>query len=984
MSEMSKLLSCALIVVDELDEMCIFLRSIFDTTEHTVIPHPCKYAVQAVSNESTVVIVQRIGCDDAILASFSTIAVRRIFVAVRDLHKAQTRATQAGGQVIESNVDDNGGSVCIIEGPEGIIIHIITHEGIKQQSVHEIIMDAMHPKNDPDDADSDDFSTETPISNTIRNPRPIIHTLDVSLVSNTHSRGYVPAPPNNRKPIPFETDIFKGSALLLVRTNPIDMHYRSFFEGKATFEVQVQGKFKRVPTGEIFVGADVTNKIELGIITRSFCRAILSFVGTMAQEIHYSFGDNPNAVNYEIPHLVAPLFKSMDRCIVTPAGQEPPPMGIPFYEELEARRRRMKTKLTNDWKIDTTSTYTFSVNTFNIDLCSWTVVGIPMLKPMDLSTFIGDSTLRLIGYELPAADAMEFPDKHPLKKLNYVFNLREGEAPILLSAMESEEEEPEQEQEQVESEEDVDVDGEGEGDENGDGDGDVSRRVSFIRDGIGGSGGDGDLELDNIEVEVETEVEVSEVGRSWQNRFKRLGRRDGLIRSNSSTIRNKSIGEEEKDAGSTGTGTGRLSMGKWFRRNTSVSNASERSIDSTSNNNSPIQHQHQLGNAFSIGTAIPESTEWATEEQALEAEESLIKYCPACIEASDPKHEFRRQLLFVLPYDNPQEQSLPMISFGTVAPLRLRTYAEIIRALPSEISSVPILRLRANSRFTQKELRRRHVAQMYKTLKMLCTSGSSSSPPSSVKAGAATSTSTSTCVDGSGHGSSHGMSNSNSAAVASTSTSIAIDTTRASNILSGLFGQITDSDRCFIANAMQRRSGVGLGRTSLERFEQEVALAIGRGQWSEEFMSVTGRDIIFKRSRRDAKRVNIKLPLSSILRVCPMTVDESPFEGFYFFEIQTFARVYHIMVRHERHVHEWIQIFATLIGPRISSAPNLRNQQVPILSEPEKAFVVRPSGWNLTKTRVLNCRKIIFRRSGIPKHLADMNVLTLVEHLLSK
>jgi len=31
------------------------------------------------------------------------------------------------------------------------------------------------------------------------------------------------------------------------------------------FEVQVQGKFKKLPTGEIYVGAESTKKMELGM-----------------------------------------------------------------------------------------------------------------------------------------------------------------------------------------------------------------------------------------------------------------------------------------------------------------------------------------------------------------------------------------------------------------------------------------------------------------------------------------------------------------------------------------------------------------------------------------------------------------------------------------------------------------------------------------------------------------------------------------------
>jgi len=100
-------------------------------------------------------------------------------------------------------------------------------------------------------------------------------------------------------------EIFKGSTLLLVRTNPIDSHYRSFFQGtKREFEVQVQGKFKRVPDGEIYVGAEATAKMEIGILTRSVCRILLNFVGTMVNDLHYSFGDNPTDKLCESPHLV--------------------------------------------------------------------------------------------------------------------------------------------------------------------------------------------------------------------------------------------------------------------------------------------------------------------------------------------------------------------------------------------------------------------------------------------------------------------------------------------------------------------------------------------------------------------------------------------------------------------------------------------------------------------------------------------------------
>ena len=61
------------------------------------------------------------------------------------------------------------------------------------------------------------------------NPPPIMNTLKVELLSNGVYRAISP---NAREPSPFETDFFKGIAMLIVRTVPIDSHYGIFFEGK--------------------------------------------------------------------------------------------------------------------------------------------------------------------------------------------------------------------------------------------------------------------------------------------------------------------------------------------------------------------------------------------------------------------------------------------------------------------------------------------------------------------------------------------------------------------------------------------------------------------------------------------------------------------------------------------------------------------------------------------------------------------------------
>jgi hypothetical protein len=79
------------------------------------------------------------------------------------------------------------------------------------------------------------------------------------------------------------------------------------------FEVQVQGKFKREPIGEVFVGAETVQKLELGLLTRSISNAAMRLASTMAQDLHYHFGDSPNDPNYQLPHVVAPMFTTFDK-----------------------------------------------------------------------------------------------------------------------------------------------------------------------------------------------------------------------------------------------------------------------------------------------------------------------------------------------------------------------------------------------------------------------------------------------------------------------------------------------------------------------------------------------------------------------------------------------------------------------------------------------------------------------------------------------
>ena len=60
-----------------------------------------------------------------------------------------------------------------------------------------------------------------------------------------------------------------GQALLMLKREPMDKRYAHMFKGKnRMFEVQVQGKFKKPPDGELYISLEITERMKLGLLTR--------------------------------------------------------------------------------------------------------------------------------------------------------------------------------------------------------------------------------------------------------------------------------------------------------------------------------------------------------------------------------------------------------------------------------------------------------------------------------------------------------------------------------------------------------------------------------------------------------------------------------------------------------------------------------------------------------------------------------------------
>lgn len=273
-------------------------------------------------------------------------------------------------------------------------------------------------------------------------------TLSLSVISEDNLTGESTVKtfePNTLHPIPFETTLFKGHLLLLVRptddtSTPVSddernenekyvSNYDHIFLGrKRMIEFQIQGVFQRSPTGLLYMGIEITEQMSLGLVTKGLCRMLLNFMQQFSKNLHYSFGEGDfinsnNNDQLEYPHISFPL-KDLDRLVVTKQGETPPKLGsvIEESEESIAQRKLMKADQYNEW--NTTDVYTLSFNTHYVDLPTWRIVNVPIMKDMNLRTFWGNSLVRLVGYEVIDNVTNEKSNgngKHEQRYLNYLF-----------------------------------------------------------------------------------------------------------------------------------------------------------------------------------------------------------------------------------------------------------------------------------------------------------------------------------------------------------------------------------------------------------------------------------------------------------------------------------------------------------------------------------------------------------------------------------
>ena len=267
---------------------------------------------------------------------------------------------------------------------------------------------------------------------TTKPPPIIIPTIRAQLLQQ-NGKYQTNVPLNSQQPIPFETDLFQGKALVIMRPNvknddaklieQVDPYYseRIFSKKSRRIIIQFQGKFKRKPQGIVYAGAELSDPMQLGLVTRGVASILLSFVEKFSSTVHYSYGDPKTKTNttttngettdnnnddnddrdIERSHIVVPAYTCFENLIVTKPGDTPPELGALQWdgEDKVQERERKSGKLGyGDW--NTTDTYSFCYFSMYIDLPTWSLVKLPIPSgSIGLETFWGRSTLSICMYE---------------------------------------------------------------------------------------------------------------------------------------------------------------------------------------------------------------------------------------------------------------------------------------------------------------------------------------------------------------------------------------------------------------------------------------------------------------------------------------------------------------------------------------------------------------------------------------------------------
>jgi hypothetical protein len=196
-------------------------------------------------------------------------------------------------------------------------------------------------------------------------------------------------------PVPFSNEYFEGSVFFAHRQSGDagkDFVHDELLEiSGAPWELQIQGRFKTKPHGQVFCGGELREgPMQLGMVISGFCRLILKLAKAKAQqrgaEIRYGFGNEDSSSK---PHMCGPLLKA-HRLF---RSDHPIPLPI-VHNETHGTWEWQEQGWTPIERVlpffDDKHYFAFSLSTQYLDFDAWNIVGIPGVGSVDLRSFWGN------------------------------------------------------------------------------------------------------------------------------------------------------------------------------------------------------------------------------------------------------------------------------------------------------------------------------------------------------------------------------------------------------------------------------------------------------------------------------------------------------------------------------------------------------------------------------------------------------------------
>jgi len=245
-------------------------------------------------------------------------------------------------------------------------------------------------------------------------------------------------PPNTVEGVPIETECFIGKVIVMYKPDggfqrgqrSNHPYYRYFNNRRRTWEFRVQGRFKRVPKGDMYIGIVLKDfNYDQAVAAHSIVvkRAGMALV---KYDLYLSWGDRQEASkkpNAELSHLVTNMT-AWDQIIVTSAGSPPPPLQgeLRGLKESGLNIERKEMGLAEYTKaiegvcssINTQDTYTMCFWGVSqvIDLLRW---NFKIGYSISMARFFEDDPIHVAMYELDPADKAEDGGRHLESRKRY-------------------------------------------------------------------------------------------------------------------------------------------------------------------------------------------------------------------------------------------------------------------------------------------------------------------------------------------------------------------------------------------------------------------------------------------------------------------------------------------------------------------------------------------------------------------------------------